>query len=334
MNYVLKKFPSSRMRRLRMKPFLRNLVSENSISVNDLIWPIFIVEGKNEIQKITSMPYVNRFSIDRLIVELEKPIKLGLQAIALFPQINADLKDDNGIYACDPNNLICRAIQKVKSCYPDLGIITDIALDPYMTHGHDGIMVGDKIANDKTLEILKKQALVFAEAGCDIVAPSDMMDGRVGIIRETLETNGMKDMVIMSYAAKYASSFYGPFRNAVKAQKLTRILDKKSYQMNYLNSDEAMHEIALDLNEGADMIIIKPGMPYLDIVYRAKNQFGVPTFAYQVSGEYSMIISSSSSNNLNEMDMIIESISCFKRAGADGILSYFTPILLDYLKNN
>ena len=329
MNYSIKKFPFSRMRRLRMKPFIRNLVSETSISCNDLIWPVFLVEGENQNQKIKSMPFVYRYSIDKLIKELEILVKYGLQAVALFPQIEKDLKDEKGTNSYDQNNLICRAIKTIKSSYPDLGIIADIALDPFTIHGHDGIIKNNKIANDETIAVLKKQALVYSEAGCDILAPSDMMDGRVGSIREELEQNGMQDTVIMSYAAKYASSFYGPFRDAIKAQKLDEIKDKKTYQMNSANSDEAMHEIALDLQEGADMVIIKPGMPYLDIIYRAKQEFQIPTFAYQVSGEYSMILSAAGEERNHEL--ILESIFSFKRAGADGVLSYFTPFLLESL---
>ena len=329
MNYSIKKFPFSRMRRLRMKSFIRNLVSETSISCNDLIWPVFLVEGENQNQKIKSMPFVYRYSIDKLIKELEILVKYGLQAVALFPQIEKDLKDEKGTNSYDQNNLICRAIKEIKSSYPDLGIIADIALDPFTIHGHDGIIKNNKIANDETIAVLKKQALVYSEAGCDILAPSDMMDGRVGSIREELEQNGMQDTVIMSYAAKYASSFYGPFRDAIKAQKLDEIKDKKTYQMNSANSDEAMHEIALDLQEGADMVIIKPGMPYLDIIYRAKQEFQIPTFAYQVSGEYSMILSAAGEERNHEL--ILESIFSFKRAGADGVLSYFTPFLLKNL---
>jgi len=329
MNYSIKKFPFSRMRRLRMKPFIRNLVSETSISCNDLIWPVFLVEGENQNQKIKSMPLVYRYSIDKLIKELEILVKSGLQAVALFPQIEKDLKDEKGTNSYDQNNLVCRAIKEIKSSYPDLGIIADIALDPFTIHGHDGIIKNNKIANDETIAVLKKQALVYSEAGCDILAPSDMMDGRVGSIREELEQNGMQDTVIMSYAAKYASSFYGPFRDAIKAQKLDEIKDKKTYQMNTANSDEAMHEIALDLQEGADMVIIKPGMPYLDIIYRAKQEFQIPTFAYQVSGEYSMILSAAGEERNHEL--ILESIFSFKRAGADGVLSYFTPFLLKNL---
>tara|TARA_B100000886_G_scaffold96598_1_gene64074 strand:+ start:69 stop:1058 length:990 start_codon:yes stop_codon:yes gene_type:complete len=329
MNYSYKKFPFSRMRRLRMKPFIRNLVSESSISCNDLIWPVFLVEGENQNQKIKSMPFVYRYSIDKLINELEILVKYGLQAIALFPQIEKDLKDEKGTNSFDQNNLVCRAIKKIKSSYPDLGIIADVALDPYTIHGHDGIIKNNKIMNDETIAVLKKQALVYSEAGCDILAPSDMMDGRVGAIREELEQNGMQDTVIMSYAAKYASSFYGPFRDAIKAQKLDELKDKKTYQMNTTNSDEAMHEIALDIQEGADIVIIKPGMPYLDIIYRAKEEFKIPTFAYQVSGEYSMILSAAGEGR--SLELILESIFSFKRAGADGVLSYFTPFLLKNL---
>ena len=329
MSYISREFPMSRMRRLRMKPFIRNLVSETSISCNDLIWPVFLVEGTNEYQEIKSMPNVYRFSIDRLVQELDALVSLGLQAIAIFPQIEKDLKDENGTNSYNPNNLICRAIKTVKASFPELGIIADIALDPYTIHGHDGLIRGNKVANDETIAILKKQAIVYAEAGCDILAPSDMMDGRVGALRRELEENNMHDIVIMSYAAKYASLFYGPFRDAIKAQKLRGIKDKKTYQMDFANSDEAMHEIALDINEGTDMVIIKPGMPYLDVIYRCKKEFQIPTFAYQVSGEYSMILSAVSGES--KYDIIIESMFSFKRAGADGILSYFTPFLLESL---
>ena len=324
------KYPSLRLRRTRKYNWSRRLIQENNLSCNDLIWPVFLVEGENQNQKIKSMPFVYRYSIDKLIKELEILVKYGLQAVALFPQIEKDLKDENGTNSYDQNNLVCRAIKEIKSSYPDLGIIADIALDPYTIHGHDGIIKGGKIANDETIEVLKKQAMVFSEAGCDILAPSDMMDGRVGSIRKELEQNGMHDTVIMSYAAKYASSFYGPFRDAIKAQKLDEIKDKKTYQMNSANSDEAMQEIALDIKEGADMVIIKPGMPYLDIVYRTKQEFNIPTFAYQVSGEYSMILSLAGEKR--NKDTILESIICFKRAGADGILSYFTPFLLESLQ--
>tara|TARA_Y100000590_G_C15709723_1_gene1009875 strand:+ start:1022 stop:2032 length:1011 start_codon:yes stop_codon:yes gene_type:complete len=334
MSYGIRKFPATRMRRLRMKPFLRNLVSEHSFSSNDFIWPVFLVEGNNIQQSIKSMPDVYRYSIDVLLKVLENQIKLGLKAIALFPNIEPSLKDETGSVGYDPNNLICRAIKSLKNIYPDLGIITDIALDPFTSHGHDGIMIEGEILNDKTLSVLKKQAMVYAEAGCDILSPSDMMDGRVGCIRETLEENGMSNTVIMSYAAKYASSFYGPFREAIKSQQMIGVADKKTYQMNCTNSDEAMNEIGLDIREGADMIIIKPGMPYLDIISRSKKEFRVPTFAYQVSGEYSMIVFAAKSNIIHLEDAIIESIFCFKRAGADGIISYFTPYLLDYLNKS
>ena len=317
------------MRRLRQKPFIRHLVSESSISSKDLIWPVFIVEGHNQRQKINSMPFIYRYSTDSLIKELDSLMKYDLQAIALFPQIEEDLKDEEGTGSYNNNSLICRAIKEIKGSFPDLGIIVDIALDPFTSHGHDGILKEGKIENDETLKVLKKQALVYADAGCDILAPSDMMDGRVGIIREALENSGMHETLIMSYSAKYASSFYGPFRDAIKANKLSKLKDKKTYQMDFANSNEAMQEIALDIREGADMIIIKPGMPYLDVIYRAKKEFQIPTFAYQVSGEYSMILSLS--GKTRNRDIILESLHSFKRAGADGILSYFAPIILKSL---
>ena len=327
-----RKFPNTRMRRNRMQKFSRKLTSENALSANDIIWPVFIKEGKAIKQVIDAMPDVFCFSIDSLIKELENPIRLGLNAIALFPNIDSKLKDREGSQGIDPNNLICRAIKEIKKEFPSLGIICDIALDPFTDHGHDGVVHGGIVDNDLTLDKLNKQALIYAEAGCDIIAPSDMMDGRVGSIRSCLEKNNFKNTMIMSYAAKFSSSYYGPFRSAIGSEKLIQPKDKKSYQLDFANSDEAMHEILIDINEGADMVMIKPGMPYLDIVSKAKHTFNMPTFVYQVSGEYSMIMSAVEKGLANKRDIVFESMVCFKRAGADGIFTYFAPYLLNDLK--
>ena len=333
MKYISRKFPDTRLRRIRMKSFSRKMVSENSLSSNDLIWPVFLSDGKKSRDEIGSMPGVYRYSIDILLKELELLVQQGLNAVALFPTIKTELKDGKGSYAFEPNNFIFKAVRKIKKEYPKLGIICDVALDPYTNHGHDGIIINGKVDNDKTLENLIKQSLNLADAGCDIVAPSDMMDGRVGSIRSSFENNGFNDIMIMSYAAKYSSPLYGPFRDAVNAGKLTEPRNKKSYQMDYANSNEAMHEISMDIAEGADMILIKPGLPYLDIITKSKQLFSMPTFAYQVSGEYSMIMSASELNYINKEDAILELMMCFKRAGADGIFTYFAPFLLSCLKN-
>ncbi len=333
MKYTSRKFPDTRLRRIRMKSFSRKMVSENSLCSNDLIWPVFLSDGEKSRNEINSMPGVYRYSIDILLRELDLLVEQGLNAIALFPTINSELKDERGSYAFEPNNFIFKAVKKIKKEYPKLGIICDVALDPYTNHGHDGIIINGKVDNDKTLENLINQSLNLADAGCDIVAPSDMMDGRVGVIRSSFENNGFKDVMIMSYAAKYSSSLYGPFRDAVNAGKLTEPRNKKSYQMDYANSNEAMHEISMDIAEGADMIMIKPGLPYLDIITKSKQLFSMPTFAYQVSGEYSMIMSASELNYINREDAILELMMCFKRAGADGIFTYFAPFLLSCLRN-
>ena len=333
MKYISREFPNTRLRRTRMKSFSRKMVSENSLSSNDLIWPVFLSSGNKSRDEISSMPGVYRYSIDILLKELDLLVEQGLNAVALFPTIKSELKDESGSYALEPKNFIFKAIRKIKKEYPKLGIICDVALDPYTNHGHDGIIINGKVDNDKTLENLINQSLNLADAGCDIVAPSDMMDGRVGVIRSSFENNGFNDVMIMSYAAKYSSSLYGPFRDAVNAGKLTEPRNKKSYQMDYANSNEAMHEISMDIAEGADMIMIKPGLPYLDIITKSKQLFSMPTFAYQVSGEYSMIMSASELNYINKEDAILELMMCFKRAGADGIFTYFAPFLLSYLRN-
>ena len=315
-------FPSTRLRRNRMKEFSRRLVAENNLSVNDLILPLFVCDGNKIEDPIQSMPGVSRFSIDKVLTQIEKASKLNIPAIALFPQIDSTLKDSDGKLATDENNLVCRSIQTIKKTFPNIGIICDVALDPFTDHGHDGLVVNNKIDNDKTLDVLEKQALIQANAGCDIIAPSDMMDGRVGRIRNALDKNNLQDTLILSYAAKYASSFYGPFREAIGSGSNLGKDGKLTYQMDPSNSDEALREVALDIGEGADMVMVKPGMPYLDIISRIKSEFKVPTFAYQVSGEYSMIKESINKGWLNEK-VIMESLLSFKRAGANGILTYF-----------
>ena len=315
-------FPSTRLRRNRMKEFSRRLVAENNLNVNDLILPLFVCDGNKIEDPIQSMPGVSRFSIDKVLTQIEKASKLNIPAIALFPQIDSTLKDSNGKLATDENNLVCRSIQTIKKTFPNIGIICDVALDPFTDHGHDGLIVNNKIDNDKTLDVLEKQALIQANAGCDIIAPSDMMDGRVGRIRNALDKNNLQDTLILSYAAKYASGFYGPFREAIGSGSNLGKDGKLTYQMDPSNSDEALREVALDIGEGADMVMVKPGMPYLDIIFRIKSEFKVPTFAYQVSGEYSMIKESINKGWLNEK-VIMESLLSFKRAGANGILTYF-----------
>ena len=325
-------FPSTRLRRLRMKEFSRRMVSENNLSVDDLIWPIFVCEGSNVAEKINSMPGVFRYSIDNILKELETVGRLKIPAIALFPQIDNSLKDDNGSQAIDENNLICRTIKSIKKNFPDLGVICDVALDPFTNHGHDGLVINDIVDNDATLAVLEKQALAQVRAGCDIIAPSDMMDGRVGRIRKALDDNNFHNTLILSYAAKYASKFYGPFRDAISSSGNLKGGSKSTYQMDIANSDEALREVALDINEGADMVMIKPGMPYLDIIQRVKSGYKVPTFAYQVSGEYSMI-RGAIDNNWLDSSVIKESLLSFKRAGADGILTYFAKEIAKELNN-
>ena len=331
-NIKIGQFPSTRLRRLRMKDFSRRMISENNLSVNDLIWPVFVCEGNNIVDEIKSMPGVFRYSIDSILKELETIVNLKIPAIALFPQIDNSLKDEKGSQAIDENNLICRTIKSIKKNFPDLGIICDVALDPYTSHGHDGLIIDDIIHNDATLEILEKQALVQAVAGCDVIAPSDMMDGRIGRIRNILDKNKFENTLILSYAAKYASKFYGPFRDAISSSGNLKGGTKSSYQMDIANSNEALREVALDIKEGADMVMIKPGMPYLDIIQRVKSEFLVPTFAYQVSGEYSMI-KGAVNNDWLDSKVIRESILSFKRAGADGILTYFAKDIAEELKN-
>ena len=314
-------FPGTRLRRNRMKEFSRRLIAENNLSVNDLILPLFVCEGNNVDDPINSMPGVSRNSIDILLSRVEKAVKLNIPAVAIFPQIENNLKNSDGSLAIDENNLVCRSIKSIKKNFPNIGIICDVALDPFTDHGHDGLVINDKIDNDKTLVVLEQQALIQANAGCDVIAPSDMMDGRIGKIRKALDNSSYKDVQILSYAAKYASSFYGPFRNAIGSKKSLKG-DKKTYQMDFRNSDEALREIALDIKEGADMVMVKPGMPYLDIIKSIKEKFRIPVFAYQVSGEYSLI-SNAIQKKLIDESAIFESLIAFKRSGANAIVSYY-----------
>ena len=326
-------FPRIRMRRNRMSNFSRRLISENNVSLDDLIYPIFITYGSNIKEEVESMPGIYRYSLDLLHKEIEYISSLFIPAIAFFPKVQNALKTSDGKEALNKNNLICKAIEISKKVNPKLGVICDVALDPYTDHGHDGIIINNQIDNDETLSILCKQALVQAEAGCDIIAPSDMMDGRVGFIRDALDKNGFTNVQIMSYAAKYASAFYGPFRDAVGSNLSLLKKSKKSYQMDPANSDEALKEIALDISEGADMVIVKPGMPYLDIIYRVKQEFKMPTYAYQVSGEYSMIKNAIEKGWFDEDKIIFESLIAFKRAGCNGIITYFAPYIAKKLLN-
>ncbi len=320
----LGQFPSTRMRRNRQTDWSRRLVQETSLGPNDLIWPMFVIDGENTAVDVPSMPGVTRLSIDRLVKAAEDAAKLGIPAIAIFPNTDPSLRSENAEEACNPDNLVCRATRAVKAANIDIGIILDVALDPYTSHGHDGLLRDDIIDNDATLGMLVRQSLTQAEAGADILAPSDMMDGRVGAIRHALETSGHKDTQIMSYAAKYASAFYGPFRDAV-GSSVNLKGDKRTYQMDPANTDEAIREVGLDIAEGADMVMVKPGMPYLDIVQRVTETYKVPTFAYQVSGEYAMMMAAIEAGYLDRDRVILESLMAFKRAGAKGILTYFAP---------
>ena len=331
--FSINSYPRVRMRRNRMHEFSRRLVSENNLTVDDLIYPIFITYGLNKKEKINSMPGIYRFSLDRLETEIKYISSLNIPAIAFFPQTENKLKTSDGREAVNKNNLVCEAIRISKKVNPELGVICDVALDPYTDHGHDGVIIDNHIDNDKTLEILCQQSLIQAEAGCNIIAPSDMMDGRVGLIRDTLDKNGFINVQIMSYAVKYASAFYGPFRDAVGSSINLSNKSKNSYQMDPKNSDEALREIELDLNEGADMVIVKPGMPYLDIIHKVRENFKVPTYAYQVSGEYSMIKGAIDKGWFDEEKIIFESLIAFKRAGCSGIITYFAPFVAEILKN-
>ena len=329
-NYINRSFPKVRMRRNRKSNWSRRLLAENHLKVSDLILPIFVIDGINKNQPVSSMPGISRLSIDNLLDTVKNAADNNIPTIALFPVIEPSLKSDDGSEAIRANNLVCRAINSIKKTVPNIGIMCDVALDPYTTHGHDGILKNGEILNDKTVNILCRQAVLQADAGCDIIAPSDMMDGRIGSIRSALDSEGFHNTQIMSYAAKYSSSFYGPFRDAVgSAGRLTG--DKKTYQMDPRNSQEALHEVALDISEGADMLMVKPGLPYLDVLYQVKSTFGLPTFAYQVSGEYSMLINAIKNNLLPRKESIHESLIAFKRAGADGIITYFAEEVAEHL---
>ena len=323
-------YPNLRLRRNRKNDWSRRLVQENFLSVNDLIQPIFITEGKKIKQPIKNMPGVYRYSIDNLAVVLNKAVKYKIPMVALFPHTNNKLKDEIGTEALNENNLVCRAIKYIKKKYKNkIGIMCDVALDPYTNHGHDGLIKKKEVLNDETIDVLIQQAVLQARMGCDVIAPSDMMDGRILKIRNALDKNGFKNVQIISYAAKYASSFYGPFRDAVGSKSMLKG-DKKTYQMDYKNSDEALREITLDIKEGADMVMIKPGMPYLDIIKNVKDKFKIPVLAYQVSGEYSLIMNGVKNNVISE-NAIIESLVSFKRAGANAIITYFAHRICDKL---
>ena len=330
--FIDRKFPKSRLRRLRLNSNIIDLVSENDLSSNDLIQPLFIKENLKGTEKIESMPGISRFGEDALLKEIEDIINSGINSVALFPVIDSSKKNNQGTESTNSSNLICKSIRNIKEAFPEIIIISDVALDPYTDHGHDGIIVDDYVDNDATIEILKAQSLVLAEAGADIIAPSDMMDGRIGIIREALEDADYKNTILLSYAAKYNSKFYGPFRDAVNSANNLGNSSKASYQMSQKNKNEALHEVAMDINEGADIVMVKPGMPYLDIISSIKETFKIPTFAYQVSGEYSMLKLAINKGWLDE-NVMLESLLSFKRAGADAILTYSAKDISMEIKN-
>jgi porphobilinogen synthase len=320
-----------RMRRNRRTDWSRRLVRETMLTVDDLIWPLFLIDGEKLRQPVEAMPGVERLSVDEAVRDAEKAAKLGIPAIALFPYTQPERRDETGSEALNPDNLVCASARAIKKEVPNLGVIIDVALDPYTSHGHDGLLRGETIVNDESVEQLILQALIEAEAGADVIAPSDMMDGRIGAIRQALDAKGFTDVQIMSYAAKYASCFYGPFRDAVGTSK-TLIGDKRTYQMDPANGDEALREAELDIEEGADMIMVKPGLPYLDILWRLKQAFAMPTYAYQTSGEYAMIRAAERNGWLDGERAMMESLTAFKRAGADGVLTYFAPFVAERLK--
>ena len=328
-----RKFPNSRLRRLRLNSSIIDLVSENTLNSADLIQPVFVKENLNGSEPIESMPNVNRYGIDSILKEVESVISSGIKTIAIFPVIDSNKKDDLGKEALNEENIISKTIKLIKKEFPELVIIADVALDPYTSHGHDGLLINNYVDNDATLESLVSQSLILADSGADIIAPSDMMDGRIGKIREALENSNFKNTLILSYAAKYNSKFYGPFRDAVNSSSNLGKSSKSSYQMSPANKSEAMHEVAMDIEEGADIVMIKPGMPYLDILSSVKETFKIPTFAYQVSGEYSMLKLAIEKGWLDK-DVILETLVCFKRAGADAILTYFAKeISMEINKN-
>ena len=324
-------FPNTRMRRIRQSKWIRNLIEENTISSNDMIWPIFLSEGSNVKEEIDTMPGVFRYSVDNLneIVDIAENQKINL--VALFPNTPEQVKSEDGAEALNPDNLVCKALRHLKSQNLNFGLMCDVALDPYTNHGHDGLIDNNEILNDETIESLVKQSLLLAQNGADVIAPSDMMDGRIGAIRNALEAEKYKNTILVSYSAKYASSFYSPFRDAVGSKKKLKS-DKKSYQMNIFNSDEALREISLDISEGADAVIVKPGIAYLDIIHRIKSKFQFPTFAYHVSGEYSLIKSAAQKGIIDENLVVLEHFAAFKRAGADAIISYYAPKISEIIK--
>jgi porphobilinogen synthase len=324
---------TTRPRRNRKAEWARRMVRENVLTTDDLIWPLFLVDGSRTRVPVASMPGVERLSVDEAVRDAERAARLAIPCLALFPYTDPQRRDEDGSEALNPENLVCKALRAIKKEVPHIGLLCDVALDPYTSHGHDGLLRDGVIVNDETVAVLAEQALVEAEAGCDIIAPSDMMDGRVGAIRAALDKNGFDNVSIMSYAAKYASAFYGPFRDAV-GSSATLIGDKRTYQMDPANTDEALREVGLDIDEGADMVMVKPGMPYLDVLRRVKETFGVPTFAYQVSGEYAMIMAAAQNGWLDGEKAMMESLIAFKRAGADGVLSYFAPRVAEKLRQS
>ena len=328
---ILGKYPSLRLRRNRKYDWTRRLVAENNLTVNDLIFPIFVTEGKNKIESIKGMPGIYRYSVDRINNVINKVSKLKIPLVAIFPHTPNNKKNSLGSEALNEDNLVCQAIRKIKKNNPDIGVMTDVALDPYTNHGHDGILKRKEILNDETVEILSEQAVLQAEMGCDIIAPSDMMDGRVGVIRKALDKNNFKNVQILSYAAKYASNFYGPFREAIGSKKKSKI-NKKSYQMDYKNSNEALREVALDIKEGADFVMIKPGLPYLDVIKSVKENFKIHVFVYQVSGEYSMI-ANAIKKGIVDSEAAVESLMSFKRSGASAIVTYFALDIAKKISN-
>ncbi len=328
-----KNFPNTRLRRLRLTKSIRNLIRENSLSPCDLIQPIFLIEGKGKIEKIKTMPDIFRFTIDKAIIEIKKLKKLGIESVALFPCINKKYKNLTGSESYNPNGLIQKAISEIKSKIANITIISDVALDPYTSHGQDGIISKKgQILNDETIEVLVKQSLSHAQCGVDIIAPSDMMDGRIKKIREALERNSYKNTMLLSYSAKYSSNFYGPFRDAVGSMKNLGSSNKDTYQMDYSNQKDAISEVEMDISEGADIVMVKPALPYLDIIYRINQKFNIPIFAYQVSGEYSMIKAATRNNWLDEKKIVLETLTCIKRAGANAIITYFAKDALKWMK--
>ncbi|MGZ3411971.1 MAG: porphobilinogen synthase [Xanthobacteraceae bacterium] len=328
---VTKQELTIRMRRNRRADWSRRMVRESVLTTDDLIWPIFIADGTGKRTPIPSMPGVERLTVDEAIRDATRAAELRIPCLALFPYTDPSLRDHEGTEALNPDNLVCRALRAIKREVPHIGLLCDLALDPYTSQGHDGLLSDGEILNDETVAVLVQQAVVEAEAGCDIIAPSDMMDGRVGAIRRALDEAGRTDVQIMAYAAKYASAFYGPFRDAV-GSSTTLQGDKRTYQIDYANTNEALREVELDIREGADMVMVKPGMPYLDVLWRVKETFGMPTFAYQVSGEYSMLVAAAKNGWLDHDKVMLESLMAFKRAGADGVLTYFAPFVAEKLK--